>query len=170
MTAQAREHTQEFVAYICGGQSAEVHREIRKRKRELDALQKQVGELDTIFKRLYEDIVLGHITAEQFLTLSGSYTEERTRLKEEIPAQKAAIRTLREKVRGTDHFIALANRYTDIQEPTPGLLRLFIRKIVIHEKDVTWSKHAQQTVEIHYNDIGYVGATPDEAQGMAEPA
>ena len=36
-------------------------------------------------------------------------------------------------------------------------LRLFIEKIVVHEKDVKWSKHASQTVEIHYTDIGVVG-------------
>ena len=40
---------------------------------------------------------------------------------------------------------------------TPELLRLFIRKIVVHEKDVKWSKHASQTVEIHYTDIGVIG-------------
>ena len=38
------------------------------------------------------------------------------------------------------------------------LLRLFIEKIVVHEKEVKWSKHAPQTVEIYYNGIGYVGS------------
>jgi site-specific DNA recombinase len=90
VTAQAREHTREFAEYISGRQTAEVHREIRRREKELTALNKRAGELDTIFKRLYEDSVLGHITAEQFQILSSSYTEERARFKEEIPAQEAA--------------------------------------------------------------------------------
>ena len=114
--------------------------------------------------------MLGRVTAEQFQTLSAGYTEEMSLIKEKIPAQVATIQALQEKVCGTDHFIALAKRYTDIQELTPELLRLFIRKIVVHEKDMKWSKHARQTVEIHYNDIGYVGAAPEEAQNMAEPA
>ncbi len=58
----------------------------------------------------------------------------------------------------TDSFIAKAKRYTDITELTPELLRLFIQKIVVHEKAVKWSKHAEQTVEIHYADIGCVGS------------
>ena len=37
---------------------------------------------------------------------------------------------------------------------TPELLRIFIQKIVVHEKEVTWFRHAPQTVEIHYADIG----------------
>ena len=59
---------------------------------------------------------------------------------------------------GTDSFLDKAKRYTDITEMTPELLRLFIEKIVVHEKEVKWSKHAPQTVEIHYNGIGYVGS------------
>ena len=170
VTAQAREHTREFAAYISGKQSAEVQRDIRKKTRELDALQKRTRELDAIFKRLYEDSVLGRITAEQFQTLSDSYTGEMAVLKEKIPEQEAAIRALREQVGSTGHFIALARRYTDIQEPTPELLRRFIRKIVVHEKDVKWSKHARQTVEIHYNDIGCVDPPADKAQNRSESA
>ena len=170
VTARAREHPQEFAAYISGKQSAELQREIRRREKELTALNQRARELDAIFKRLYEDSVLGRITAEQFQTLSGSYTEEMAALKEKIPEQDAAIRRLREQVCGADHFIALAKKYTDIRNLTPELLRLFIRKIVVHEKDVKWSKHSRQTVEIHYNDIGCVDTQADEAKSGLESA
>ena len=50
------------------------------------------------------------------------------------------------------------------------MLRLFIQKIVVHEKDVKWSKHAQQTVEIHYNDIGCVELTQPEGQSTTKGA
>ena len=92
-------------------------------------MQKRKAELDAIFKKLYEDSVLGRITAEQF-------------------------QRLKETVSNTAAFLDKAKRYTDIQALTPELLRLFIQKIVVHEKEVKWSKHAPQTVEIHYADIG----------------
>ena len=170
VTARAREHPREFAAYISGKQSAELQREIRRREKGLTALNQRARELDAIFKRLYEDSVLGRITAEQFQALSGSYTEEMAALKEKIPEQDAAIRRLREQVCGADHFIALAKKYTDIRNLTPELLRLFIRKIVVHEKDVKWSKHSRQTVEIHYNDIGCVDTQADEAKSGLESA
>ena len=91
-------------------------------------------------------------------------------LNKAIPEKETAIQRLREQVSGTDHFISLAKRYTDIQELTPELLRLFIRKIVVHEKDVKWSKHAQQTVEIHYNDIGCVELPQPESQSTTKGA
>ena len=105
----------------------------------------------------YEDRVLGHISVEQFQTLSGGYTEEQEKLAAEIPAKEAAIQKLRDTVSSTDSFIAKAKRYTDITELTPELLRLFIQKIVVHEKSTKWSKKAMQTIEIYYTDTGCVG-------------
>ena len=64
----------------------------------------------------------------------------------------------------TDHFIAKSKRYTDITELTPELLRLFIQKIVVHEKSAKYSKHAEQTVEIHYTDIGYISGDTQQNQ------
>lgn len=157
VTAMAREHTQEFAAYICDRQSAELRREIRRQELELSGMKKREAELEAIFKRLYEDSVLGRITTEQFQTLSASYVAEQEQLKTAIPQKEREVAKLKATVSGADNFIARAKRYTDIQKLTPELLRLFIEKTVVHEKDVKWSKHASQTVEIHYTDIGVIG-------------
>ena len=47
-------------------------------------MRKGSTELDAIFKRLYEDSVLGRITTEQFQTLSGSYAKEQEQLRHDI--------------------------------------------------------------------------------------
>ena len=47
--------------------------------------------------------------------------------------------------------------YNLLEKLTPELLRLFIQKIVVHEKSTKWSKKVMQTIEIHYNDIGFIG-------------
>ena len=79
-------------------------------------------------------------------------------LKVSIPQKEQTVEKLKATVSGTDNFIAKAKRYTGISELTSELLRLFIEKVVVHEKDVKWSMHARQTVEIHYTDIGVVDA------------
>ena len=164
VTAMAREHTEEFAAYIGNRQSAEIQREIRKQEKELAAMRKRKMELDAIFKKLYEDSVLGRITTEQFQMLSGSYTEEQNQIAAGIPQKEADIQRLRETVNGTEGFLAKAKRCTDITELTPELLRLFIEKIVVHEKEVKWSKHAPQTVEIYYNGIGCMGSQQQDTE------
>ena len=157
VTAMAREHTREFAEYIGSKQSAEIQREIRRLEKELTTVRKRRAELDAIFKKLYEDRVLGHISVEQFQALSSGYTEEQDALKKGADEKGSAIQKLKESVSNTAHFVDKAKKYTDITELTPELLRLFIQKIVVHEKSVKYSKHAEQTVEIHYTDIGYIG-------------
>ena len=79
-------------------------------------------------------------------------------LKVSIPQKEQTVEKLKATVSGTDNFIAKAKRYTGISELTSELLRSFIEKVVVHEKDVKWSKHARHTVYIHYTDIGVVDA------------
>ncbi len=168
VTSAAREHPEKFAAYIGSKQSAELQREIRRQEKELAAMRKRKAELDAIFKKLYEDSVLGRITTEQFQMLSGSYTEEQNLITASIPQKESEIQSLRETVIGTDSFLDKAKRYTDITELTPELLRLFIEKILVHEKEVKWSKHAPQTVEIYYNGIGYVGSGQQDVEEALE--
>ena len=154
VTAEAREQPQEFAEYLNSNSPRNSKRDPQDGK-EKAAMQKRKAELDAIFKKLYEDSVLGRITAEQFQMLSASYTEEQAKLIESLPQRESEIHRLKRDGKGnTAAFLDKAKRYTDIQELTPELLRLFIQKIVVHEKEVKWSKHAPQTVEIHYADIG----------------
>ena len=166
VTSAAREHPEKFAAYIGSKQSTELQREIRRQEKELAAMRKRKMELDTIFKKLYEDSVLGRITTEQFQMLSGSYTEEQNLITVGIPQKESEIQHLRETVSGTDSFLDKAKRYTDITELTPELLRLFIEKIVVHEKEVKWSKHAPQTVEIYYNGIGFIDKQHQDMESL----
>ena len=167
VTAMARERPEEFAAYIGSRQSAEIQREIRRQEKELAAMRKRKAELDAIFKKLYEDSVLSRITTEQFQMLSSSYTEEQNRIAAGIPQKEAdIIQRLRETVSGTDGFLDKAKRYMDITELTPELLRLIIEKIVVHEKEVKWSKHAPQTVEIYYNGIGFIDKQHQDMESL----
>ena len=166
VTAMARERPEEFAAYIGSRQSAEIQREIRMQEKELAAMRKRKAELDAIFKKLYEDSVLSRITTEQFQMLSSSYTEEQNQIAAGIPQKEADIQRLRETVSGTDGFLDKAKRYMDITELTPELLRLFIEKIVVHEKEVKWSKHAPQTVEIYYNGIGFIDKQHQDMESL----
>ncbi len=166
VTAMARERPEEFAAYIGSRQSAEIQREIRRQEKELAAMRKRKAELDAIFKKLYEDSVLSRITTEQFQMLSSSYTEEQNQIAAGIPQKEADIQRLRETVSGTDGFLDKAKRYMDITELTPELLRLFIERIVVHEKEVKWSKHAPQAVEIYYNGIGFIDKQHQDMESL----
>ena len=107
VTSAAREHPEKFAAYIGSKQSAELQREIRRQEKKLAAIRKRKAELDAIFKKLYEDSVLGRITTEQFQMLSDSYTEEQNLITVGISQKEDEIQRLRETAIGTDSFCLL---------------------------------------------------------------
>ena len=51
-------------------------------------------ELSKLFKRLYEDNVLGRVTDEQYRMLAGDYTGEQKALEEQIPEKEARLEKL----------------------------------------------------------------------------
>ena len=129
------------------------------------------GELSALFKRLYEDNVLGRVTNEQFRMLSTDYNSEQKELESAIPVKEEQLEKLKASAANVDAFIEKAKRYTTIDELTPELLRLFIQRIEVGERSQKYSRSAGQSVKIVYRDIGTLD-TPmregDHAPHMAK--
>lgn len=150
----ARAKTKEFIAYISKKSSAEIRKELNAKLIALDHAQKRVGELKSLFKRIYEDNVLGRISDEQFRMLSQEYTEEQKRLTEQIPQMENVIEGLKAETTNVEKFLDMANKYTDVKDLTPELLRAFVSKIVIHEREKKNGKKAPQQIDIYFRYIG----------------
>ena len=166
VTHFARKKERQFAEYIQQKNSAQLRREISRLQKELDTGKKRCGELSALFKRLYEDNVLGRVTNEQFRMLSADYNAEQKELEEAIPRMEARLEELRASAANVEAFIEKAKRYTAIEELTPDLLRLFIRRIEIGERGKKYSRSSGQSVRIFYRDIGAVdsGMLPSEAK------
>ena len=167
VTHFARKKERQFAEYIQQKNSAQLRREISRLQKELDAGKKRCGELSALFKRLYEDNVLGRVTNEQFRMLSADYNAEQKALEEAIPRMEARLEELRASVANVEAFIEKAKRYTAIEELTPDLLRLFIRRIEIGERGKKYSRSSGQSVRIFYRDIGAVDSGMLEAEKPA---
>lgn len=71
----------------------EAEKEAKKRKREIAQAEKRIGELDRIFKRIYEDDISGMISHERFLKLSADYEAEQKELTEQVKVWREAVET-----------------------------------------------------------------------------
>ena len=60
---------------------------------------------------------------------------------------------LRSSMANAKNFIAKARKFTDMTELTPELLRTFVAKIIVYEKEVKYSKHAPQKIQICFRDF-----------------
>ena len=121
-------------------------------------------ELSALFKRLYEDNVLGRVSDEQFRMLSADYNAEQKNLSADIPAKEEQLEKLKASAANVDAFIEKAKRYTTIDELTPELLRLFIQRIEVGERSQKYSRSAGQSVKIVYRDIGRVDSPMQEGE------
>ena len=144
--------------------SAELKKEINVLQKEVDAMQRRSDELSSLFKRLYEDNVLGRITNEQFRRLSSDYNAEQKALEDAIPAKLERLEKLRASAANVEAFIEKAKRFRTIDELTPELLRLFIQRIEIGERAKKYSHSAAQDIRIVYRDIGMVDSQMEEGE------
>lgn len=154
VTHFARMKQKLFAEHINRKNSVELREEMNVLQKELDGMRKRRDELTRLFKRLYEDNVLGHITNEQFRILSADYNSEQQALDETIPEKEARMEKLRSSVANVDAFIEKAKRYRSIDKLTPELVRLFIARIEIGEREVKYSRNSAQKIRIVYRDIG----------------
>ena len=124
-------------------------------------------ELKSLFKRLYEDNVLGRISDEQYRMLSVDYNDEQKELEASIPELQKEIGTLKNECTNVQKFLDIVRKYVCVQELTPEVLRTFISKIVVHEREKKHSQTSPQQIDIYFRYIGTF-ALPSEINQAEE--
>ena len=168
VTHIARMKERQFAEYINRKNSVELRREITALQRELDSMRKRRDELTALFKRLYEDNVLGRITNEQFRLLSGDYNIEQNGLDEAIPKKEERLEKLKSSADNVNAFIEKAKKYKSIDTLTPEIVRLFIARIEIGERTEKYSRHSAQKIRIVYRDIGEWDKVADSEENTTQ--
>ena len=103
-------------------------------KVELKKSEVRFTEIDGIIKRLYEDDLCGKIGEERFAVLSKDYEIEQLKLRKRITEINAYLKENDERVGGLNKFLALVDKYTNLEELTAEILNAFIDKIYVGEK------------------------------------
>ena len=165
VTYYARARTKEFIDFINRKSAAEARKELSAKTVELGKLEKRNGELNMLFKKLYEDNVLGRVTNEQFRMLSDIYNQEQREIKETVPKLQERIEELKAQATNVEKFLAIVRKYTDLQELNAEILRTFVAKIVIHERTQKWSTSAEQQIDIYFRYIGNLSPDAFEQAG-----
>ena len=152
-TAYARENEAEFMKMLREESAIKQAETAKSHQRQIAKSEKRITELDTLFKKTYEDFAAGRLTEKRFEQLSGGYESEQVELEKltaELQAELDAFEI--DSVRG-DKFMELTERYTDFSELTPAMLHEFVDKVIVYEADKS-SGVRQQRVDIYLNYIG----------------
>ncbi|MEG0386612.1 MAG: DUF4368 domain-containing protein, partial [Solibacillus sp.] len=81
-----------------------------------------------------------NLSEQQFKMLTQGYEAEKQELTARSGLLKTEIDTEQDKLLNADRFLKIVDKYTDIRELTPELVREFIDKIVVHERSEPWKK------------------------------
>ncbi len=154
VTHYARQHEAMFINAVAKKNTKETQKEISLLAKELDTLKHRDDELTILFKRLYEDNVLGKITNEMFRKLSDGYLKEQKEIQSTIHDKESRLEKLKLSVTNVNAFIEETKAITEINELTATILHRFIDKIVVGERAEKYSRTAAQEIQIHYRYIG----------------
>lgn len=128
---------------------------ISKAKVDVVTLHRRDEDLNTLFKRLYEDMVSGRITAERFDMLASEYEQEQKELKVKIVELEDLIENGETQTKDLKQLLANVRKYTDPQELTAQMFNDLVDKIIVHAPDKS-SGHGKQKIEIYYNAVGII--------------
>ena len=170
ITHFARQNEVLFAKHIGMKRSKESQREIAALQKRIDAMTKRDAELTALFKQLYEDNVLGRIPDEQYRALSNEYLAEQNAIREELPKAQERQQVLRDSVSNVARFIDKAKKYETIDELTPEILRTFIKRIEVGEREKKYSRNAPQDITIYYRDVGAMDELPQQRAEEEESA
>ena len=118
----------------------------------MEQAKKRLASLDVIISRLYEDFALGEISKDRYKKMSADYEEEQERLRLEIEVTEEWVEQREEMDEGLNVFIALTQKYVDVEELTQTIVNEYIKKIIVYAPDKSSGKRKQK-VRIYFNFV-----------------
>lgn len=169
-------HIQNVLSYIQQFEASFVKKEkekaelqhqmsLDKARVDIVTLRRRDEDLDTLFKRIYEDMVGGRLTAERFDKLSSEYEEEQKKVKAKIAELQELIDSGEQSEYDLKEFLKNVRKYTDPKELTAELLNDLVDKIIVHAPDKS-SGHRKQKIEIYYKAVGIINIANDECVAL----
>ena len=151
----ARNYEADFAQIIAKNSRTAQELQLADAKKQLLQNSRRIIELDTIIKRLYEDNVMGKISDERFAKLSSGYEQEQRELSATLAGLQDLVSQAGTQRDNISKFMRLVRQYTAPEVLTPGLVREFIDKIIVHAPDKSNGRRTQQ-IDIYYSFIGKV--------------
>lgn len=157
VTVEAKEHTEQFLRRAMDKHQSQLKREISAKIRELEKVLKRLADLDKLFRKAFEQLALENLSEAQFKVLTGGYETEKQEQLILSGKLDQEIRSGKDTMLNADRFMAVVDRYTDIQKMTPEIVREFVEKIVVHERSEPYKKkNYTQQVDVYFNFVGKV--------------
>lgn len=161
------EYEDEFVRQVMERGTAEQLKQTNSLKKTADAAKRRIEQIDSVISQLYEDKVVGEITAEMFAKLSAKYIAEQEEQSAALKVSQKELVALEAKKTDTTKFIDLVRKYSQITELTPQILNEFIDKMTVHQAVKVDGKR-RQDIEVYFNGVGQISSDVEKKPETTE--
>jgi DNA invertase Pin-like site-specific DNA recombinase len=128
--AYVRDNESEFLQRIRELSTVQQNETAKSHKKKLAKNERRLNELKMIFKRTYEDNIIGKLSDETYAELSAEYERERAELTAQHSKMQSELDAFENDGVRAENFLELARKFTEFEELTPAMLNEFIRRIV----------------------------------------
>jgi DNA invertase Pin-like site-specific DNA recombinase len=133
---------------------------LKSHKRQIAKNEKRIIDLDTLYRKTYEDYATELLPRERFETLSNGYETEQAELKAQNVALQAEIDVFEQDSQNVDKFIEVVRKYMDFAQLTTPMLNEFVSKVVVGVADKLNGRHCRD-IDVYLNYIGNFEVPPE---------
>ena len=140
--------------------------ETSKLKITIESGKRRIQDLDKLIERIYEDQVLGNISAERYARMSVNYENEQRTLINKVAEDEKKLACIEQTSLDLKTLLKVLRSSTSFDELTPTLVNSLIRRIEVHNNDKS-SGHCCVKVDIYFTAIGLIDIpTEDEIKSL----
>lgn len=142
--------------------------ETNRLKSSIESGKRRIQDLDKLIERIYEDQVLGNISAERYARMSINYENEQRELVKRVDEDEKRLVSIEQTSLDLKTLLKVLRSSTAFEELTPTLVNSLIRRIEVHNNDKS-SGHCSVKVDIYFTAIGLIDIpTEDEVKSLME--
>ena len=142
--------------------------ETNRLKSSIESGKRRIQDLDKLIERIYEDQVLGNISAERYARMSVNYENEQRELVKRVDEDEKRLVSIEQTSLDLKILLKVLRSSTAFEELTPTLVNSLIRRIEVHNNDKS-SGHCSVKVDIYFTAIGLIDIpTEDEIKSLME--
>lgn len=142
--------------------------ETNRLKTSIESGKRRIQDLDKLIERIYEDQVLGNISAERYARMSVNYENEQRELVKRVDEDEKRLACIEQTSLDLKTLLRVLRSSTAFEELTPTLVNSLIRRIEVHNNDKSGG-HCYVRVDIYFTAIGLIDIpTEDEIKSLME--
>ena len=161
------EYEDEFVRQVMERGTAEQLKQTNSLKKTADAAKRRIEQIDSVISQLYEDKVVGEITAEMFTKLSAKYIAEQKEQSSVFQQARKELSDLEAKKTDVGKIVAIVKKYSYITELSPQILNELVDKVIVQQAEKVDGKR-RQDIEVYFNGVGQISFDAEKKSETTE--